>query len=243
VFQEAPERSSGGIIHLADSGSLAVFFLQLHYRLEEVHIAFYQGIEPIQLLQGPWGMVAVVADESTDHGPVFLLDVGVVVLPVGSGPGAGDALLLAVGVEVVVDELAAVVGVDTQEGEGKFLADVMDGATHSLLTLTQHAPAGHSAGGDVHGAEGVEVLAFGGFPAVSYQVYFQESTSRKPGWCSFHSAKVRMGMAALSREPGLVVEKGLLCSGWRWGRSKRSMVAALMEHTWSFTSCSRMSSP
>ena len=175
VFQEAPERSPEGIIHLADSGSLAVFFLQLHHRLEEVHVAFYQGIEAIQLLQGLRGMVAVVADEPPYHGPVFLLDVGVVVLPVGSGPGEGDALLLAVGVEVVVDELAAVVGIDTQQGKGEVLTDVVDGATHSLLTLAHHAPAGYPAGGDVHGAEGIEVLAFGGFPAVGHQVYFQEA--------------------------------------------------------------------
>ena len=139
---------------------------------------------------------------------------------------------------MVVDELAAVVGIDTQEGEGQVLTDVVDGATHSLLTLTHHAPAGHPAGGDVHGAEGVEVLAF-----VLSPQWATRSISRKPGWCSFHSAKVRMGMEALSREPGLVVEKGLLCSGWRWGRSNRSMVVALMAHTCSLISGARMSSP
>ena len=88
LFQQSAVGSSGSIIHLADladladSGSLAVFFLQLHCRLEEVHVAFYQGIEAVQLSESFLGLVAVIADESADHGPVFLLDVGVVVLPV-----------------------------------------------------------------------------------------------------------------------------------------------------------------
>ena len=50
-------------------------------------------------------------------------------------------------------------------------------------------------------------------------------------------------MAALSREPGLVVEKGPLSPCCRWGRSSRSMVAALMEETWSLISGARTSSP
>ncbi|MCY4365683.1 MAG: hypothetical protein OXE17_05595 [Chloroflexi bacterium] len=43
LLQQAVVRSPGSIIHLADPGPLTMFFLQLHHRLEEVDIAFYQG--------------------------------------------------------------------------------------------------------------------------------------------------------------------------------------------------------
>jgi len=82
---------------------------------------------------------------------------------------------MAESVEVVVDELAAVVGIDNPLGEGEVLADVVDGAAYPLLALAQDPAAGHPAGGDVHGAEGVEVLAFGALPTVGHQVYFQEA--------------------------------------------------------------------
>ena len=86
----------------------------------------------------------------------------------------------------MIDEFAAVAGIDTQQGEGQGLTDVVDGAIHPLLALAQDSPAGHPAGGDVHGAEGVEVL-----PSALSPQWATRSISRKPGWCSFHSAKVR----------------------------------------------------
>ena len=175
LFQETPVRSSGGIIHLVDSGTLAMLFLELHHRLEEVHVALYQGVESVQLGESLLGLVAVIGHQSSNYRPVLLLHMGIVFLLAGSGAGEGDALLLTVGKEVVVDELAAVVRVQPQQGEGQVLADVTDGAAHPLLALAHDGAAGHPTGGDVHGAKGVEVLALDTVAAVSHQVYFQKA--------------------------------------------------------------------
>jgi hypothetical protein len=60
-------------------------------------------------------------------GPVLLLDVAAVVLVALPAAGEGDPLLLAVGEQVVIDELRAVVRVDAEQGEGQDPAHVVDG--------------------------------------------------------------------------------------------------------------------
>ena len=88
--------------------------LELHGGLEEVHVASHQSIYAVQLLQRLFAVVPVVPDEPSHHGPVLLLDVGAVVLLVGPGAGEGDPLPLAIGVQPMVYELAAVVRVQAQ---------------------------------------------------------------------------------------------------------------------------------
>ena len=60
-------------------------------------------------------------------------------------------------------------------GKGRSLADVVDGAAHPLLALAQDTAAGHPTCGNVHGAEGIEIEAFGAFATVGHQVYLQEA--------------------------------------------------------------------
>jgi hypothetical protein len=77
---------------------------------------------PVQVIEGGdrrQGVVPVVAHELADVGPVLLLDVGVVVLLVGSPPRELNGVGLAVPVEGIVDELAPVVGVNAPEREGQ----------------------------------------------------------------------------------------------------------------------------
>ena len=52
------------------------------------------------------------------------------------------------------------------------------------------------------------------------------SISKKPGSCSFQSAKVRIGIWCFRRLPGLVWVRPLICTRARSGLSSRSMVAA-----------------
>src|SRR5690606_4176498 len=68
-----------------------------------------------------------------------LLDVGVVVFFVGSAAGELDAVLFAVPVEVVVDELRAVVRIDGLEWEGKRPAYRVQDIYDALLTLAHDA--------------------------------------------------------------------------------------------------------
>ena len=60
--------------------------------------------------------VAVPADELADVGPVLLLDMGVVVLLLGPAPGEADLPIMAITVQIMVDELAAVVRCRIESG-------------------------------------------------------------------------------------------------------------------------------
>ncbi len=68
-------------------------------------------------------------------GPVLLLDVGVVVLLVGAAACELDLAGLAVPVEVGVDELRAVIGVDAFEREGERETHLLERRLHAGLAL------------------------------------------------------------------------------------------------------------
>ena len=76
-------------------------------------------------------------------------------------------------------------------------------------------------------------------PSVLSPQWATRSTSRNPGRSSFHSLKVRIGIDAFSRLPGLVVLKGRRVPRCLWGRKSRSIVDALSWHsclaTWGVT--------
>ena len=57
-------------------------------------------------------VIAQVAEDFTHVGPVFLLDMGVVIFFVRASTGELDLVLITEGLEVVVDELLAVIGID-----------------------------------------------------------------------------------------------------------------------------------
>ena len=149
---------------------------ELHCRLKEVHVQPSAAVEPLQTLQGGPGGVAVISHETTHHVAVLLLDVTAIVLLVGTRAGEGDLLLTAVVVEVLVDEFAAVVRVDTEEGEGKTASDPMYAGLYTHLSFPPHRLALRPASIDVYRAYRVQVKALSTFTAVRYQVYFY-----KPG--------------------------------------------------------------
>ncbi len=74
----------------------------------------------------------MVADHGAHHGPVLLLDVRAIVAVARPGPGEGDLPLLAPVQQVVVDELTAALGVDTQQRERQDLRDVLERGEHPL---------------------------------------------------------------------------------------------------------------
>ena len=217
---------------------MTLLLLELHHRLEEVHVEPRQTVDSLQLLQSLFAAVPFVADEPPHHQPVLLLDVGSVVLLVGPGTSEPDPLPSAAVVQLVVGELAAVVRVDPQEGKGQPLADVVYSAAHPFLTLPEHPAAFHPSGGHVHRAQSVQVEPLGRIPQVGHQVH-----PKNPGRLSSRSVKVLIGIAAFRRLPGLVVPKGRRSPRRRWGLRSRSMVAALISSTCLLTSASRTSSP
>lgn len=70
-----------------------------------------------------------------------------------------------------------------------------------------------------------------------------ESISTNLGLCLFQSAKVRMGMASLSKLPGLVVPRPRWRSLLRARLRRRSMVAALIGSSWALVLGAMVSSP
>jgi len=60
-------------------------------------------------------VIALIAHRPAHDRPVLLLDVGIVVLATGATAGEGDVLPLAIAVQFIVDELGAVVGVNSQQ--------------------------------------------------------------------------------------------------------------------------------
>ena len=70
----------------------------------------------------------------------------------------------------MIEELAAVVGVQALHGEGHPLADVMHGRADALLPQAPHRLQLGPAGGDIHGNRGGEVEAVGTVAVVQHQI-------------------------------------------------------------------------
>ncbi len=108
-------------------------------------------------------------------GPVLLLDVGVVVLLVRPTPSELDVELLAVAVQMVVDELGAVVRVDTSQLKGASLANLLKRLHHEGLALAHDSLSLRPTGVDVGQGEGVDELSLGPIPRVRHQIDLREA--------------------------------------------------------------------
>ncbi len=98
-----------------------------------------------------------------------------VVLLIGARPGKGELLLRAVVAEALVDELTAVVRVNTKEDKGDTLPHPMHGGAYPLLTFTPDWQALRPATGHVYSTKRVQVKTLYALPTVAYQVYFHKS--------------------------------------------------------------------
>ena len=92
-------------------------------------------VKIIDGLLGRFRIVAQVAKDFAYMGPVFLFDMSVVVFFVGASTGELDFFLITEGLEVIVDELRAVVGIDALELKRQSLFDFLHGIKHSDLGL------------------------------------------------------------------------------------------------------------
>jgi hypothetical protein len=114
------------VVDAAGAGADPFFSEELHRGLEEVH--HQPPVAAVQLVEGRDGariVDSLPSHQAADMGPVLLLDVGVVVLLVGPAPGELDLVLLAEADDVVVDELAPIVGVQTPQLKRELLLDVI----------------------------------------------------------------------------------------------------------------------
>lgn len=108
---EALVRRLSAVVDPVDAGAGAVLGHELLHGLEEVDVQAREPIDAGELGIGRLGGEAIIADEVPHDRAVLLLDVGAVVLLPGATAGEGDPARVAVVVQALVDELAAVVTV------------------------------------------------------------------------------------------------------------------------------------
>src|SRR6185312_9058446 len=165
----------GAVVAFADFGADAGFGLQFLLGGDQVDQRGQYGPDPVEQLDLAGGVVAPVADGAAGDVPVLLLDVAAVVLVLRPGSGEGDLLLQAPGEQVLVDEFAAVVGVDPEQRERQCGLDLDQRGEHVPGGLVAHGADFGRPGGDVGDREGVGELAVGVAALMSDQVDFHES--------------------------------------------------------------------
>src|SRR5581483_8193682 len=121
------------IVGAADAASFASLRRQLHRGLEEVHVQAQGAVELAQLPIGAFSLETIVADEVADDRAVLLLDEALIVLAGDATPGEADRMLLAVGHQLGVEELAAVVGVEATDREGEQALGAIEGGEDRVL--------------------------------------------------------------------------------------------------------------
>ena len=151
---------TGCVIAANKSRAFVDLAFKLHRGLKQILEDPKLIIELVGGLLGLCGVVAIPAHKLPDMGPVFLLDVRVVVLFVGTRSGelngAASWALLTEGKKVVVDELTAVVRVDPLEGERKMVFDLGDRIQDTQGALTHDGLALYPAGSNVDTVQAME---------------------------------------------------------------------------------------
>ena len=109
MLQDALIWCHGRIVATRDTAADTDFLAQLHARLEEVGVEPQELIDLVEKLELVGLIVAVIAHGGADDGVVFLFDEAVIVFAIGVATGKADVFLFAIAVELIVDELTAVV--------------------------------------------------------------------------------------------------------------------------------------
>jgi hypothetical protein len=100
------------VIGLLDLAANADLLFKLHHRQEEVDVEVPDSIQAVEEVKLFGGVVAVIANGSPHNRPVLLLDIGIVILLTSAAAGEGDFFIQTVAVELIIDELGAIVGID-----------------------------------------------------------------------------------------------------------------------------------
>ncbi len=158
-----------------EAGAVPDLADELQTGLEEVGVQAQALVDGIKGGDRRRGFVPVVADEAADDRPVFLLDVGLVVLAIRTAAGEGDVLLAAVAQELVVDEGVVIIRVQAAKRDWEAVADLLEGGEDGALAAVRDGAALAPPRGDIDRAQRVRELAGGGQAAVRDEVNFQEA--------------------------------------------------------------------
>jgi len=137
MHKEPLEGGLGFVIGFVDHASVAGFRSHLHDRLEEVGVEPKMLVELVEEGELLIVVVAVIADGLADDGVVFLFDIAAVVLAVGAAAGEGDLEILAEAQQLGIDELAAIIRVEAEQGEGQVVFNALEGLHDPTLGFIQ----------------------------------------------------------------------------------------------------------
>jgi hypothetical protein len=126
----------------------------LHIRVEKVHQGVKDGIDGGEGGEGGITLETGVPDGFADNIAVFLFDVSIVVFVIMAASGVRDAVVLAPGFQVPIDELSAVVAVDAFEGDGEGGPDIFKGLLGPLTGLVFQGTELRPAQGDIGNGQG-----------------------------------------------------------------------------------------
>ena len=139
MFQEPLVRCPRDIITFHNLRPHPFLLDQLFVGNEEVFVQ--APFVPVQVLKHSplrFRPQTFVFGQSPHMRPVFLFDVRVVIFHVGTPSGELDVPLDTVSVQLPVDELAAIVGVDSQQGERQVAFDPIQTGLNVSLRLAQN---------------------------------------------------------------------------------------------------------
>jgi hypothetical protein len=110
--------------------------------------------------------------------PVCLLHMGVVILLIGPGAGELDAVSSTERHQMPVDELAAIVRIQSAQGKRQLLGDRGERLEDAVLTFTHDRLPLDPAGVNVHGIQGMQKLPGGRCAGMGHQIDFQIAGAR-----------------------------------------------------------------
>ena len=110
-------------------------------------------------------------------GPVFLFDVRVVIFVIGPASGELDGLFSfgKVPLEVIVEELAAIITIEAEDGERKGFFDVFDLFQDPCFTFSPYGALFGPSGGYIYEVDGIDVHSERGIATMSDRIGFEES--------------------------------------------------------------------
>ena len=173
---EEPVQRGGGLV--VDAGAIAVAVTaevdRLLGRCQIVEAVVDQHPEPVQRGTFLGGVVPVVEAVFADEVVVLRLDGGLVVLLVGPGPGEEDLQVRGPRDDGLVEELAAVVEVQSGDLERHLLHAGLQRAEDVDVSVVAHGAGEHPPGVDVGEVQGAGELALQDRAAVRDSVALEE---------------------------------------------------------------------
>ena len=138
------------------------------------------GVEMVEQGDHTGVIESFIAEPLAHMGPVFLFDVGVIVLVIGSASGELDGTfsLGKVSHEVVIEKLRSVIAVKPEQTEGQRLLDMVDLFEHTGLSLSPDRSLFAPAGSDIHTVDGVGEHPRHGLAAVGHGIGFEKTGVR-----------------------------------------------------------------